>query len=393
MKKHLLYINLDGFAWSLFAGSEERYPVLSSLAASSLFFTSCYSSVPSITVPMQVGIVTGKKPKDTGNCFQYFDRERGEVRATGRTDNAMTVAELLSSHNMRVLSLQQFAVEDHGCTRDDLDHLYIQPGGDAEKRFEILQEYYRELKVPGHSFSSLHDMVLFYADDLDGEGHNYRNHKETEEDRIEGVRKRLDVIDREIGKTLEILEEKGILSRMTILITSDHGMVHYYTPSMLPLLIKDLAEKTGLTVSASTSPLPDILLLPSTIECQGYILSGNTDEKKVLAAARSLDYVEKVMGRKELEEEGAMKEFGDFLISPKKGCAFYNGGEEIPEGVLLASHDSLNEEAQHVFALIYSSGEQHYRENKRIQIHDLMDIALGLSSLPVLNKNEEWHED
>ena len=386
MKKHLLYINLDGFAYYLYSNTPERFPHLRALASSSTFFASCYSSIPSITVPMQVGIVTGKKCGETWNCYQYLNKDSRSIVKTGRFNKSKTVAELLAENGYRVLSIQQFAVENHGCTAFDDDHLYIQPGGDAVSRFKILQNYYEYLSLPGHCFDSLHDMVLFYADDLDSVGHNYKNHQNTEDERVENVRKKLDVIDREIGKTLDIIEKKGLMDSITILLTADHGMVSYTTPSFLTNLVNDLSEKTGYRVSSDIADSPDILLLPTTIECQGYILSDIVEEEKVLSALKQLKYVEVVLSKKDLKKEGVLDSFGDFLISPIKGVAFYSGLDQIPEGVLLASHDSLNEEAQHVFALIFSSGEKPCVLKEKYQIQSLMDIALRLSSLPVLDK-------
>ena len=386
MKKHLLYINLDGFAYYLYSNNPDRFPHLRALASSSTFFASCYSSIPSITVPMQVGIVTGKKCGETGNCYQYFDKDTRSIVKTGRLNKSKTVAQLLAENGYRVLSIQQFAVENHGCTAFDEDHLYIQPGGDAVNRFKILQDYYESLSLPGHSFDSLHDMVLFYADDLDSAGHNYKEHQNTEEERVENVRRKLDVIDRELGKTLNIIDKKGLMDSITILLTADHGMVSYTTPSLLPILVDDLSKKTGYKVSSDITDSPDIFLLPTTIECQGYILNDIVEEEKVLSALKQLEYVEVVLSKKDLEKEGVLDSFGDFLISPVKGAAFYIGLDQIPEGVILASHDSLNEEAQHVFALIFSSGEKPCALKEKYQIQSLMDIALRLSSLPVLDK-------
>ena len=176
------------------------------------------------------------------------------------------------------------------------------------------------------------------------------------------------------------------MDSITILLTADHGMVSYTTPSLLPILVDDLSKKTGYKVSSDITDSPDIFLLPTTIECQGYILNDIVEEEKVLSALKQLEYVEVVLSKKDLEKEGVLDSFGDFLISPVKGAAFYIGLDQIPDGVILASHDSLNEEAQHVFALIFSSGEKPCVLKEKYQIQSLMDIALRLSSLPVLDK-------
>ena len=117
MKKHLLYINLDGFAYYLYSNTPERFPHLRALASSSTFFASCYSSIPSITVPMQVGIVTGKKCGETWNCYQYLNKDSRSIVKTGRFNKSKTVAEhlmmiiyIFSREGMPLVDLRFFKI-------------------------------------------------------------------------------------------------------------------------------------------------------------------------------------------------------------------------------------------------------------------------------------------
>ena len=82
---------------------------------------------------------------------------------------------------------------------------------------------------------------------------------------MENVRRKLDVIDRELGKTLNIIDKKGLMDSITILLTADHGMVSYTTPSLLPILVDDLSKKTGYKVSSDITDSPDIFLLPKDL--------------------------------------------------------------------------------------------------------------------------------
>ena len=92
------------------------------------------------------------------------------------------------------------------------------------------------------------------------------------------------------------------MDSITILLTADHGMVSYTTPSLLPILVDDLSKKTGYKVSSDITDSPDIFLLPTTIECQGYILNDIVEEEKVLSALKQLEYVEVVLSKKDLEK-------------------------------------------------------------------------------------------
>ncbi len=387
-KKHLLYINLDGFAYYYFKNSEDRFPVLKKLASQSVFFSECFSGIPSITVPMQVSIVSGCTSASTHNCYQYYDRTAGSVVYCARNNDSRTAAQVLEENGCSVLSVQQFAVEDHGCRRDDPEHLYIQPGGDCCDRFRILIEYYRSLRAGGIEFDRLHDMVLFYCDDLDAVGHNAGGQEKTEESRVEAVRSRLEMIDCRLAEVLSVWEEKGLSDSCVMLITSDHGMVQYKTPSLLGKLEEDLSSITGFSVSDTAGSSSDIFLLPSTIQAQLYFTGNEYDQETLKAELEKLDYVDRVMTKSELEASCVWSRFADMLISPVEGCAFYKGKGDEAEGLLLASHDSLCEKAQHVFALIWNGGAGAEVIKEKTHIWDLMNIALGFSNLPQLRGKE-----
>lgn len=388
-KKHLLYINLDGFGKYYFHGCEARFPNLAELVRHSMYFEDCHSLIPSITVPMQCCIVSGTTSKYTNNCYQFYCAETGRVVKCGRHNNAQTVAELLSGKGYSVLSVQQFSVENHGCSDSDMQHLYLQPGGDCRNRFSLLRDYYSSLRIGNTQFGKLHDMVMLYADDLDTVGHNYIDHQDSEESRVENVRKRLEVIDEELGLLFDVLRKNGLIDEIVILITADHGMVGYHSPSALPELIDDLQKISGVVVSTSLDQKPDIFLLPGTIECQMYFLNkAKIDEKTIYKALGQLDYVEKVMDKDELECEGVMPEFADMLVSPVEGKAFYADEDNDPDHIF-ASHDSLNDKARKVFALIFSSGENGVVVKEKFYINNLMNIALKHAGLPLLPEKRE----
>lgn len=380
-------MNFDGFADYYYSSHEDRFPSIGSLVEDSVRFTSCYSSIPSITVPMQTALVSGCTSAGTHNCFKYYDRESHKIVKSGRRVDSQTIAELYKKNGKSVLSIQQFAVENHGCTRDDKDHLYIQPEEDFEKRFDILLDYYRNCRVPGFDFSDYRDLVLFYIDDLDSDGHNHHApFAVTEEDRVEKVRKKLELIDVKVGELIALLKEKGLYEKTTILLTADHGMVGFESPSILPALCNDLSRLLDLRVTTDVEEVDesDVLVIGDTIQAQVYFRKGlDIDQEKLKKAVEALDYVEIALTRAELDEREVAAEYADFVISPNEGKAFFVP-DSVPSGIRFASHDSINEKAQHVFALIHYPGMTSSEISKNVSIIDLVPTCLKLLGEPKL---------
>lgn len=386
MKHKLLYMNFDGFADYYWKGHEDRFPNITALACDSICFSSCYSCIPSITVPMQTAIVTGAKSGITGNCWQYFDRKLGKTVQTGRFNRAETIAELYGRLGLRVLSIQQFAVENHGCSRDDFDHLYVQPEKSYSERFDVLIDYIRTREIGDKSFSELHDAILFYIDDLDTDGHNHHEpFVATEDERVEKVRRKLELIDGRVGELITAMKETGIWDSTTILLTADHGMVGFDLPSALPWLSAKVSELTGMRCTYLEDKIDesDIFITSNTIQAQVFFLKNFPDQNDLKRKLLLEDRIETVMTTSELNAAEVDEMYADMLISPTEGTAFFMP-MELPEGIRFASHDSLNEKAQHVFALIKHPGTASRVVSKRVEITDLMPVVLKLMGMPDL---------
>lgn len=382
-KNYLLYINFDGFADFYYSDEQWRFPALKALVDDSVRFSSCYSSIPSITVPMQTAIVTGCTSARTGNCYQYYDKRTEKVVKTGRHLEAETVAELYRKMGRTVLSIQQFAVENYGCTRDDKDHLYIQPEKDFSLRFDILCDYYENLKVPGFEFESYRDLVLFYIDDLDSDGHNHHApFARDESERVEKARRKLELIDGRIAELISLLKRKGLYEKTTILLTADHGMVGFQGKSYRKRLRDDLSALLGVDVSFSSG---DVVIIGNTIQAQIYFNNGfSVDQNNLKNKLLSLDYVEKVLTKDELDALGIDPRYADLLVSPKEGYAFFSP-DLSPSDIRFASHDSLSEKAQHVFALIHHPSLEPGLDERRVSIIDMIPTCLSLVGMPSLS--------
>ncbi len=394
MKGNFLYINLDGFASYYYHSMPDRevqLPNLSALVDSSWYFPTIRTLIPSITVPMQCSLVSGATPSVTHNCHQYLDRSQDTSIPCLRHNDAQTVAEVCKESHITTLSIQQFALDGHGCSAEEKEHLYIQPGGDYRLRFDLLISLILtgRLTTEGKTwkFAQLPQAIFLYCDDLDTVGHN--NHHpimKTEEGRVAQVQQCLKGIDAKLGELIAALSSRGLWKDTTLLLATDHGMVHFIGKSKARELAECIRKKTGKIVAVGQACEGwDILLVSSSIACQLYFSSYSKEDATYLKKElQELPYIDQVYTREELAERGCDSRYADMLVSPIEGVWLSCQSEEeltFP----LASHDSLHEKAQQVFSLIHSphvKGGQTCTES--VTIADLMPTCMGLLGLPAL---------
>ena len=291
----VLYINFDGFAKYYYdLADKAKVPNLVALIMQSRFFSHCYSLIPSITVPMQDAIVSGTSSALTRNCYGYYDKESSRFVLCGRHNSAETVAEVLEKAGKDVLSIQQFGVEEHGCTRNDCHHLYLQPDGTFEKRFDILERYLSTGRVEYdgtlHASGISYDMVMLYCDDLDTVGHRGGR---TEEERVRQVLSRLYAMDERLGRVMRLLKEKGVYEDTAILLATDHGMVRMEGKSKRKELEYAIRDAFGYRISDETGNLEtsDLLITCHSISAQLFVNSA-VDIASLKEYVSRLDYVD-----------------------------------------------------------------------------------------------------
>ncbi|MEG2087627.1 MAG: alkaline phosphatase family protein [Angelakisella sp.] len=364
MNGRLLYINLDGFGRYYFDAIQNKtaeLPNITALMQDGVFFENAYTGIPSITCPMQCAIVSGAYSDKTGNCYKYYNGSTNSIDHHYRHNDAQTIAELLAEQDKTVLSIQQFAVEKHGCTREDKEHLYIQPCGDYRRRFDILCDLIETGTLhcgdQSWDYDRFPDGVLLYIDDLDSVGHNpMTNLAPTEKLRVKNVTDTLKGIDRCLGRLVALLKEHDLYEDTYLLLTTDHGMVHFTGKSHIDEL-RQVFVQQGLACVAvcDSGTVPkqdfDVLLTSHDIECQVYLRSpAVVDQASLKAALLKLDCVEQVMTTQELAARGVTPLFGQMLISPKEGAHFSDKHAMVPW--IAATHDSLHEKCQHIFAVM-----------------------------------------
>jgi len=380
----MVYINWDGFAWYYWQrahGEGRALPVLDSLVGQGTLFTDVRSGVPSITNPMQTALLTGAWPAVTGNCYRYYDRASGKVVETGRTNRAETLAEAVRRQGLTAASVQQFMLENRGTARGDPKAPYLQfdGGGDSRVRFEAAGALVAgeaagvgEMRV---RMARLPDFLALYMDDLDAVGHNDGIAygvlpADTEEKRLRSVDGRLSEMDARLGAFLERCRKLGIYDDMAFVLTADHGMAPYGArdakdgtgaASRLPDLLARL-RSAGFSpevpaVGKGPSAGTDVVVV--TAGLQALLSWTGEDGKRTEAAARMKeavadeDYVGATLDGAELAARGAMEGFADLVVSPAVPYHFKTANAAYRAR---GQHDSLDETAQHVFALMWGRG-------------------------------------
>ena len=399
MDANLIYINLDGFGkyyYDDFLAKGNNLPAFQQLLLDGTLFEHAYTGIPSITFPMQAAILSGCPSGHTGNCFHYWDREKKKIISCGRFNRAETFGEVLKKHHIPCLSIQQFAEEDKGCAKTTPDNLYVQPGGNYQTRFDILFSVLKNrtiaLENTTYTFKRLPNVIMLYADDFDTLGHNppYIDAK-TETQRVSAVQMLLKSVDDAIGELTSLLKQLHMFENTYLLITTDHGMVHYQGKTALLDIARHL-ERNGFGPVYLGDEAPNvrgagIRLLTTGIQCQLYFLENPSHalEEKVVGCLRNIPVVERVLNKQELKTRGTDPRFADILISPKEGYHF--GPHDVAPGKISASHDSLHEKAQHIYAYLKGPGiKKDYRETASVSNIDFFPTLCALLGLPPMQQ-------
>ncbi|WP_027625141.1 alkaline phosphatase family protein [Clostridium lundense] len=369
MENYFIYINIDGFAKYYFDLARKlNIPLynLECLINEGCYFENLWTGIPSITFPMQSSILSGAYSNVTGNVSKYFDKEKNKIVYCKHLNYGETFGEVLRNKNNSLISIQQFVLNSRGASYEDRDFLYLQPGGDYKKRFNILLELLRNNRVDLGEKSIFYDkipkFIFLYVDDLDEVGHNAIFNYEglmafSERKRISKVISRLQKIDIKIGEVIKALIDKKIYKRSYILITSDHGMVPFKGRSSIPRLIKDL-KKCGFKNIIYTDDLVskeyennwDVVMTSTGIEVQVWFNSTEVDLNKIKHKLEKKDYIEKALTRDELIDKGVFEGFSDILVSPIPPYHF--NGNISKRFLLRGGHDSLNEGTQRIFGVL-----------------------------------------
>lgn len=201
---------------------------------------------------------TGAYPAAHRNTGYYVDPGTGTAVSQERwvEPGVETIAQALRRQGRTGAYVQWYAVQDHGAGYGDTDQLYTQPGGTMTARVddaiallsgEPVSSGGQQVTLPEPP-----DLLAVYGSDVDGWIHSNGFAGD-------GLYETLEETDTQIGRLLDAIDELGLASSTTVMLTGDHGRREWTVP-LLPDLLAAV-EGLGRTISvvgAGETADPDV---------------------------------------------------------------------------------------------------------------------------------------
>ena len=421
---HVIYINLDGFARyyldEFYRRKGKANTNFGRLANDGVFFNELKNAMPSITNPCQNMILSGSTSIVTGNVYRYYDKKQNIVIQQKRENQAILISEAAVKAGLSTTSVAHYLTEKD-LTNHDINRLYIRANndlpvvisrgnlkyGDHFSRFEQLYKIIQKkpLLVDGQTFvfDQLPALIIFYADDLDGVGHNEISKygyplANTEKERMENIMQLLEEIDERIGNLIDICKAEGVFNDMTFFITTDHGMVPFgqekrdtediYSYSKINHLFEAIkafkpnANIEFLRPDEKASVETNVVCVGANLNTQFSFLEGITDSSldALKEALIKLPFVGAVQTRNELIDAGYAVKDTDLVVSPNKRYFFAKNTDKAL--MVRAQHDSRIDLAAHVPGWIFGKGIKKFGDLNDLSYNydfgTTMAAALGL---------------
>lgn len=388
MVKHLLYINWDGFAWDWYNLAQQHggTPALDRLMAQGTVLQSLWAGIPAITNPMQQTLVSGAWPRDTGNCYAYWDKKAGHVVQTGRLNKTENFCEAALRHGLSVASVHGWFFENRGCVEGDAARPYIQQAlPNFVARADVLNrliegEVVYSGDTPVQYKESLPALMAIYADDIDSTCHNGRapypsmQLATTRAQWYDNLGICVHEMDAGLARIVKALETRGILQDTAIVLTADHGGSPFggatqppmqddpHAWSQIDALAAALAQSgPGYRVQVLRNPsekaLPgtQLLLMPLGTQAQVYDLQGLAPGalEQIRQDAAALPFIGAALDKAEQAAHGAGDEFADLYITAASPWHL-----SVIDNVIgvAGTHASMEETCHHVFGLFHGAG-------------------------------------
>lgn len=382
--KHNIYINIDGFAryyFDEFVKRSKAEPFLKRIIKEGVFFDNLRNALPSITNPCQNMILSGSTSKITNNVYRYYDRENNIVVQQKRENKTKLISQVAVENDLSVLSVAHFLTEKD-LTNYDKKRLYVKnPGIDKYNHLERFNQLIKiinkeEVIVDDQSFiiDEFPNLVILYADDLDGLGHNFDSTYGStvalnEEDRLVNVLTVLKQIDQKIEEVVNALKANNLYEKTRIFITTDHGMTPYgssvegvedkYTYSKANELIDKIEEyDTNFKVEfLGPNEVPkeetNVVMVGANLNVQ-LIFKNKIKDSELNKLKKFLlkeEYIYNIKTREELDKEGFWTYTSDITISPSERYHFSRNTEKPV--FVKAQHDSMQDSANKVVGWIF----------------------------------------
>lgn len=345
--EHVVVVDIDGFDPRFLDGDYAHLSALPNIRAlrSRGAYGVAGSSFSSYSNSSRATMATGLAPRFHRNGGYYYDADADRAVAQERfiDPSVETLAQSLRSQGVSAAYVQWYIVENYGATYSDPLALYTQPGGTTTARVDQAVSILRGEPVDSGGTSvqlpAVPRLLMVYTSDVDGLLHAEGFGSPS----LPGV---LDDVDAEVGRLLSTLDEVGLTSSSTVIVTGDHA-ARQWTAPLLPELMEAVsslgfaAEQVG--TGSTASPDTEIIVVGAP-RTAGITLRGAAARPAVEASlARAVDDAlgdkATVYGRADLRRIGAAPKLGDLVIEPVEPYHF----SVNVDGVERASHGGLAE--------------------------------------------------
>ncbi len=340
--EHVLTIDIDGFDHRFIDGEYAHLaelPNIRGLAAQGGYGVMRGSFV-SYSNASRATLATGVSPRFHENAGYYYNAESNLAVAQERfiDPSATTLAQSLRAQGVSAAYVQWYIVENYGASYDDPLALYTQPGGDVTVRVNQAIDILRGQPVDsgGQSITlpEIPRLLMVYTDSIDSLLHS-------EGFNSPALPPLLNLVDTEIGRLLDVLEEVGLAQSTTVILTADHG-ARQWTHPLLPELtaIIEEAPYSVQVVPTGSSPDPDteiiVVAAPRTasISLRGRAARASV-ENGLAADISALEGVAAVYNKVELRRIGASPKMGQLVAEPHEPYHFssnLDGAERASHG-------------------------------------------------------------
>ena len=394
---YVLYINFDGFAryyLDAYLANEEyaKESTIKKLMSEGVFFNDFNNALPSITNPCQNQILSGATTAVTENVYRYYSKTLNEVIQQERENSSKILPQVTVENGISTASVCHYLAEPY-LSGSDISKLYVTSDptdkavagtpleGSYLDRFNQLIKLVKgePLKTYGKSItvSELPRFMILYVDDLDAIGHNEKAYYEferatTEVQRMKNVISRLKNIDDKIGEFIEACKTKGIYDKLTVFLTTDHGMASFgiqsendtenYGKSKFGELCSAIKTfnntynvkmlSAGQSADSGTSVVAVGMNLNVQLTWRDGITEAQMQQLKTYLMTKK--YVGNVLTKAELEEQGYWTNAADMIVTPAEHYCFSN--QLLATYSCRGQHDSTLPQAKQIVGLAWGKG-------------------------------------
>ncbi len=293
--------------------------------------TGCF---PSITNTSWASVVSGAWPRTHLNTPYFLDPATGRAVSQSRTLEAQTIAEVVTAAGGTVASVQFFILQNHGVVFGDPRALYVQPGGTGPSRMDLAVDILHGRPVRSGSATVTVEepptLLAVYADDLDALGH-------AEGAESPGMAGRLVALDAALGRLVQATKDVGTYGSTAFVLLGDHGMTTF-TRAFGGLVLTALTEAgfapEFVAPGAAPGPSTDVAMVVGGVANVYLLGTANTPDgvARARAALESVEPVERVYDRADLDAFGASPLVGELVAEPAAGWSFGLTDPDGPRG-------------------------------------------------------------